>query len=186
VPNTYRLTKFLRGQHGSDAKMPDEWHVGSRVVLLDQLPDQVTIPTAARGQPRHYRYGPASRPLGDPTYRYEVQSFQGEGWRPYRVAHLKAKRTNADLKVSWIRRTRVEGDLWKDTEVPLGEAEERYHIEVRQAGDVVRTQTTTSEDWIYQAADQSSELGAGSFEIAVAQTSDRYGIGPFQIVTLTN
>ena len=182
---TYRVSKLLRGQFGSDAMMAEQWPAGSLVIALDQLPDQVTVPTASRGLPRHYRYGPAKRPLGDPTYRHDVRSFLGEGWRPYRVSHLSATVDGSDLSVSWIRRTRIEGDLWRETDVPIGETEERYRIEVRQSGEIVREVTTQSSNWLYDGTDRATDLAPGSFEIAVAQISDRYGVGPFKSVLVS-
>ncbi len=74
----YRLSGLLRGQAGSRGLMPDTWHPGSRVVLLNGVPGQIALPTAARGIERHYRFGPAAQPMSDPSYRYETHAFAGQ------------------------------------------------------------------------------------------------------------
>ena len=92
APGVYDLTGRLRGQAGTDAVMPDIWPVGSRLVLLDGVPRQIGLPQAARGLERHYRYGPARRPVGDPSWRHEARAFAGIGLRPYAPAHLAARK----------------------------------------------------------------------------------------------
>ena len=80
----------------------------------------------------------------------------------------------------------MDGDLWRDTEVPMGEAEESYVVEVRQSGDVVRETFVSSPSWTYDASAKTSDLVAGPYEIAVAQISDRYGNGPSRSIALTH
>ncbi len=179
----YRISNLLRGQFGSDAHMPQEWPAGSFVVLLDQLPNQVTIPTSSLGTPRNFRFGPASRPINDPNYRAQTAVFNAEGWRPYKPVHLKAAVGAGGLTVSWVRRSRVQGDNWATGDIPIGEMSELYQIEIHQAGTVRRQTTVPNANWTYESTDMAVDLDPGSFEIAVAQVSDRYGAGPSQVVT---
>lgn len=175
----YRLQGLLRGQAGSRGIMPDLWPAGSKVVLLDGRVDQMVLPSRARGLDRHIRYGPARRPLGDASFRYRVDSFAGNGLRPYPVAHLRLRREAEGLQMSWIRCSRIDGDLWADGDIPLGEAAELYQIRVIRDGIARRNVTVTAPQWHYPAAQIAADHGGAPFRVEVAQVSDRFGPGPF-------
>jgi len=181
---TYVLSGLLRGQFGTRGQMPAAWPAGSHVVLLDGTPQSLALPSATRGTARHFRHGPVSLPMNDPTYRYSVHSFDGNGLRPYPVAHLRVVQTGADLAVSWIRSTRIDGDIWGDVDVPLGEASEAYFLRVLQGGVTVRDIALSTASWIYAAAEQAIDLDPGPYRIEVAQLSERYGAGPFMGVDM--
>ncbi len=180
APDTYELTLRLRGQAGSDGLMPDQWPVGSLFVLMDDAMSQIGLNTAARGVLQHYRYGPSQRALGDATYRYRAEAFRGAGLRPYAVAHLRAKPNGADTDLTWIRRTRLDGDSWDGFDVPLGEAVERYQVKVFQSGTLVRDDVITTPNWTYSAAQKASDGISGPYHIQVAQLSESFGPGPFK------
>ena len=175
----YALSGFLRGQAGSGGLMPDVWPAGSRVVLMNTVPQQVLIPTASRGSARHYRFGPAKQPITDPSFRYVSHAFAGNGLRPYPVVHLRVNTQGGDLAFSWIRSSRIDGSIWADGEVPLGEESEAYVVRVSQGGVVLREETVSRTEWVYSNADRASELSSGSYVVSVAQVSDRFGAGPF-------
>jgi hypothetical protein len=133
-PGLWRIGRRLRGQQGTDAVMPDLWPVGTKFVLLDGAPTQLTLPEAARGLDRYWRIGPSRKPLTDPTYTQHIKAFYGVGLRPYSPVHLKANwASNGDLEISWTRRTRIDGDSWQGLDVPLGEASENYALRISDA-----------------------------------------------------
>jgi hypothetical protein len=175
---TFALSELLRGQFGTWATRPAQWPAGSKVVLLNALPKQLNLPSTSRGTARHFRFGPARQPLGDPSYRYATHVFAGNGLRPYPVVHLRATRTGGAVAVQWIRCTRIDGDLWADSDVPLGEDSESYRVTVLQAGQIKREATVHSPFWQYDAADRTAEVGTDAFDIKVAQISARFGVGP--------
>ncbi len=185
VTNGYLLTGLLRGQKGSWGDMPASRPVGSRVVLLDGRPRQLALPSAARGTARHFRFGPAATPMTDASYRYQVHTFEGIGLRPYPVVHLRAQDNAGDVDLSWIRCTRIDGDLWDGVEVPLGEDSESYLVRVSKAGAVVREVTVSSPVWTYPAAQIAGDVGSGSYQVSVAQISARFGAGPATALSLT-
>jgi hypothetical protein len=181
APDTYELTMRLRGQAGTDALVPEVWPVGSRFVLLDAAVGQIDLPASLRGVARRYRIGPASRAFDDPSYVEEERAFAGVGLRPYAPVHLKARRdADGALRMSWVRRTRIDGDLWDGTDVPLGEATEAYVVRVLQGGVILREAAVTGPEWTYGAAQQVQDGATTSFEVAVAQLSDRFGPGLFR------
>ncbi|MCG6901796.1 MAG: glycoside hydrolase/phage tail family protein [Rhodobacter sp.] len=182
---TYDLGERLRGQLGTDAIMPDVWPAGSIVVLLNGAMRQIDLAPSARGLARHYRIGPAQRGYDDPSYAHLVEAFDGIGLRPYAPVHLRAAADGAgDLTVNWIRRTRTDGDSWQSVEVPLGEDSEAYLVRVLKDQAVMREATVTSAAYVYSAAAKAADGVTGTYEIAVAQVSDRFGPGPFRRITI--
>jgi len=175
--DTYELSTRLRGQAGSNGVMPQEWPAGSIFVLLNAVPEQIALASSARGVTQHYRYGPGTRPLSDPSYQYRTEAFAGIGLRPYSVAHLGATANGTATDVTWIRRARIGGDNWDAEEVPLAEAFERYRVRVFKDGVEVRQATVTAPNWTYTAGMQFVD-GAGETQITVTQLSEVFGEGP--------
>ena len=62
--------------------------------------------------------------------------------------------------MSWIRRTRFGGDSWDATEVPLGEADERYELDILDGALVKRTLSVSTPAATYTAAQQVADFGA--------------------------
>lgn len=59
--------------------------------------------------------------------------------------------SNGDVTISWMRRTRVDGDNWSGREVPLGEEKEFYHVRIIDGNKVVREFYPNSNHQIYYA-----------------------------------
>ncbi|MCA0873647.1 glycoside hydrolase/phage tail family protein [Seohaeicola saemankumensis] len=179
-PDTYMLSGRLRGQAGSDGLMPPVWPVGSWVVLMNGAPGQIELTSAQRRIARHYRIGPARCGYDDPSYVHRVEAFDGTGLRPYAPCHLRlGAASGGDLTLSWIRRTRVDGDSWDLPEVPLGEETEQYLLRLYQGGTLVREATVASPGWTYTAAQQATDGFSAPGRIEVAQLSARFGPGLF-------
>jgi hypothetical protein len=181
APRTYDIRIRLRGQNGTDGVMPAEWPTGSRFVLLDGLPKQIGLASSQRGLSLTWRWGAAARPIGDPSYRSREVAFQGIGLRPYSVCHLRASAVaDGATDVTWIRRTRLDGDLWGSEDVPLGETGENYLIQVLSGGALRREVRTTASTWRYAAGQKVADAADQGFLVRVAQLSDRFGPGPFR------
>lgn len=174
-PDTWEVSGLLRGQAGSDAEMPDLWPKGSVVVVLDQAVQPVEWRYEECGLRYHWRVGPASEPPEAAPYQGQDYVVRGVGLRPYRPCHLRF----AQNRITWIRRTRVDGDGWDGPDVPLGEAEERYHLRFG-AGEQVLYDTTTDRPTVEIPTDIWQEARAqGGVWAEVAQLSARYGAGPY-------
>lgn len=185
APQIWDLRLRLRGQAGTNGIMPQDWPPGSRFVLLNSVPAQIALASGARGVSRTYRWGPASEPIGSPSWRQASRAFDGVGLRPYSVCHLRATVAgDGAVGVSWIRRTRIDGDPWGAEDVPLGESFERYSIRVVKDGSLRRQATLATPGWTYAAGMQGSDGVTAPFRIEVAQVSDRFGPGPFRAVTI--
>jgi hypothetical protein len=148
------------------------------VVLLDAGAVQFPLAPSMIGVSRVLRFGPARRPPDDPSFRQVVRTFRGVGLRPYRPAQLKARRRDSEgLDLSWIRRTRVDGDRWDMLDAPLGEATERYSVRVVSGGVVRRHVEVSVPFWRYADEARAADDVTGGFSVEVAQISDRFGPG---------
>jgi hypothetical protein len=92
-------------------------------VLLDPARQpRPTFPVSRIGTLIAWRVAPVPQgPSGDLAEEVTFTN-SGSGLRPFSPVHLKAVRDQAtgDVRLSWIRRTRLGGDSWA-AEVPLGE-----------------------------------------------------------------
>jgi hypothetical protein len=191
APGTYDLSVLLRGKFGSEAAMRIPVAAGARFILLDEAVTAVDMTSGDIGLALNWRYGPAGEPIDDLAYVTQPHSFTGLGLRPYSPVHLQGKRDPAtgDWTFIWVRRTRIDGDGWEAPDVPLGEAEEEYLLEVLDTpgGDVLRTVTGLgAQAYLYSAADQTTDFGSTQFNVAirVTQISASYGAGaPAKILT---
>jgi hypothetical protein len=177
APETYILRHRLRGQLGTEGA--GAWPVGSILVRMDGVPQQIGLTEAQRGQARHYRIGPGARPVDDPSFGHAVIAFDGLGLRPYAPVHLRLVETEGDLRVTWIRRTRIGGDRWDTPEVPLGEESERYLLRMRRGVQVLREVVLDGPAWTYTAANRGADGPDMGKRIEVAQISASFGPGRF-------
>ncbi|GAA6158337.1 hypothetical protein NBRC116589_05110 [Ruegeria sp. HU-ET01832] len=173
----YTLSGRLRGQLGTDVKIPEVWPEGSTFVLLDQRVYQTNLLRSERRVAKHYRIGPAARSYDDPSFVHRVEAFNGNGLRPYAPSHLRVAKSAGDDQLSWIRRTRIDGDDWSGIDVPLGEETESYLVQVRAEGALVRELISANPSWIYTAAMKSADGVSAGYTVQVAQVSASYGPG---------
>ena len=186
APDTWDLGLRLRGQLGSDAAMPALWPAGSHFLLVDEAVQQIDLSLSARGLARFYRFGPAAKGYEAANTVLVTAACEAAGLRPWRVAHLAARRAGSgDLALTWVRRTRIDGDSWQAVEVPLGEAVEAYQVTVRAGTTLLRQTTVATSDWSYSAAAQAADGASGAITFEVAQLSQAFGAGPAASLTLT-
>lgn len=185
APDTYELSGRLRGQLGTDGIMPQVWPVGSTVVLLDLALTQIDLAQSARGLARYYRIGVASRGYDDVNVTLRVEAFDGIGLRPYPVSHLRHTVVAGDVHCDWKRRTRIDGDSWLSSEVPLAEDGEAYRVRIIQGAAIVTEYATSQPSFQYTAAMRAIDGVIGSFQLAVAQVSQSFGPGPFRQIDIS-
>ncbi|MGB5949477.1 MAG: glycoside hydrolase TIM-barrel-like domain-containing protein [Parvibaculum sp.] len=188
APDSYELTGLLRGQAGTEAAMRRPLAEGARFVLLDGAIAELDMSDAERWLARIWAYGPASKPIDDESYRRETRSFSGVGLRPLSPVHPRGRRlADGSISISWIRRTRIGGDSWEGVDVPLGEEEERYEVDIMKAGIAIRTLGSFTATAIYSAAMQQADFGTtniATLDVRVAQISRSFGRGTMREATL--
>lgn len=175
----FRLSRLVRGIGGSEAAAARSLPAGARIVALDGAAVSLTSDVGEIGVARRYRVGPAQRDVGDPSMAEFTAAAGRAALLPLAPVRPKASRTSAGVALTWIRRTRLDGDSWEIAEVPLAEDGERYDIVVLAAGIPVRTVATTQPSWLYPAADEIADFGTPQSEIefVIAQISAVAGRG---------
>jgi hypothetical protein len=183
---TYKLSHLLRGQAGSEWAVADPLPVGAPFVLLDEQVIDLARGLGALQRPMQLRLVDAARDHGDATALAMEITPQPTALLPLSPAHLRATRTGAGISISWIRRTRGDGDSWAAGEVPLGEASEAYSIDILSGASVVRTINTAGPTALYASADEIADFGTpqSSLNVRIYQLSATVGRGFPADVTL--
>ena len=175
---TYKLSYLLRGQSGSGPEMLALRAAGMRFVFLNAAAVQLQLSLAEAGLSNTWRIGPARYDIGRsyPTIEHTGKKL---GLRPLSPCHLRATRTGGSVAFNWIRRTRAEGDSWDVAEVPLGEDQEAYVVEIRDGPTLKRSTQTSTPDYLYSAGGIAADFGSdpGVFTLHIAQLSTVYGRG---------
>lgn len=180
--NTYRLSRLLRGQLGTEWAMGDPLPAGAPFVLLDASLVAVARGTDLLGRSFDYRVGAASLDIGSANMTNLSASIGPVALMPWSPVHLRGARTDDGILLSWIRRTRKGGDSWDTVEVPLGEASEAYRVEILSGASVVRALESAVPQVLYESADELADFGAAqtALGIRVAQLSALVGAGRTQ------
>jgi hypothetical protein len=174
----YRLTRLLRGQAGSEGAMGAPLPAGAPFVLLDTHVAPLARGLSAIGRPLTLRFAAADRTHGDPVAIEMNATPAATTLRPYAPVHLKARRSDAGVTLSWLRRTRRDGDGWEG-EAPLAEDSEAYAIDIFSGSIVVRTFNASSPTVLYPAANELADFGSAqtTLDVRVAQLSATVGRG---------
>ena len=128
--NTYLLSRFLRGQAGSEWAMGAPLDAGAPFVLLDEHVVPIARGLDALERTMQLRIVAAGRDHGDVAAVAMQATPRATALRPLSPVDPRAARNGDGVRISWIRRTRREGDSWAAGEVPLGEEREAYEIDV--------------------------------------------------------
>ncbi len=98
---TFRLSRLLRGQSGSEPEMRQERLPGERFVLLNTAVVQPRLSLQNAGLLNHWKIGPQQYDIGSPSY--VSVSLRGAmlGLRPWAPCHLRATRQGPDVTFSW-------------------------------------------------------------------------------------
>ena len=183
--NTYRLSRLLRGQLGSDAAMAAPLPAGARFVLLDSQLVPIASGLDALARPMQLRVVASGQSHDDPAAVALEVTPGATALKPLAPVHVAAHRMSDGVQVSWVRRTRIDGDGW-GVEVPLGEETEAYTVDILSGSTVVRTIASSTPQALYAAADELADFGSAqtSLHIRVAQLSATAGAGYAAEVTL--
>ena len=179
APSTYELSVLLRGQAGTEKAMGSPVPAGARFVFLDSAVAQVDMTVDEIALDFNWKYGPISRDIGHASFQDQLRSFSGLGLRPFSPVHVQAAPAGNDVVISWIRRTRLGGDSWDTSEVPLAEDSERYEVDILDGALVKRTLASGAPSVTYSESDQIADWGSSqsTYNINVYQLSAAYGRG---------
>ena len=183
--NTYDLSILLRGLFGTDSIAPSVWPVASLIVLLGGALQKITLPISLFGLERIYRVGASELGASDMSVATVSHRFSDVASRPYSISHLEVRReTSGEVLVDWIRRTRIDGDRWHYSDVPLGENDEVFAIRVVIGGQTVRQEFVSEPRFIYSSVMQIEDGASGLLTFEVSQVSSSFGPGPVKSVSV--
>ncbi|ACI93699.1 gene transfer agent [Afipia carboxidovorans OM5] len=176
---TYRLSRLLRGQGGSEHAIAAPLPVGAPFVLLDEHLIEIARGIGALDRASDLRIVATGRSHDDPSAMAMTLVPQSVALMPLAPVHLRAVRNDAgDISITWIRRTRKDGDAW-GIEVPLGEDVEAYDVEILSDSTVKRTLSVSASAATYVSADEIVDFGVAqtNLTIRVFQLSSTVGRG---------
>jgi hypothetical protein len=153
----WRLAGVTRGLAG--AELPPPLPAGSELVVLDSALAAAALPPGLAGTWINWqaRASAAVWPDDDTTQTALWQATAALPWSP---VHLRAVRTAAGIRLSWIRRARGDGDALDPPDVPFASTSLLFRLEVQTLnGAPLRTLSTTTSDLIYPAADELTDFG---------------------------
>lgn len=157
------MTNLLRGLAGTEDAIAAGAVEGASVVVLDAG----VVPLGLVAEERGFAINWLAENLAGAGGRVGPHAFAG-GMRaqtPLSPVHIRASRQPAgDIRLSWMRRGRVEADGWEALDIPLDEAEERYRVEILRSetgqDEVRRSVEVVSPAFTYSAADEIADFGA--------------------------
>lgn len=178
--DTYEISGILRAQGGTEREMQAVAATGSLFVLID---DTLSDPQATAndiGRMMTWRAGPMSRDMADEAYGEISALHHGLSLRPLSPVHCRMQRGPQGLALRWTRRTRLGGDSWDLTDVPLAEEREAYALSFTSLGGETRRKLTVeAAQLLYPAAQQIADFGSvqAGFRLSIAQIGAAYGPG---------
>ena len=154
---------------------------GERFVLIhaDSL-EKIAITSADWFKPYVYRYGSASYDFLHESYQQTTVALHANASVPLSPCHLEGRRAaNGDLTLTWVRRTRGDGDMKDYVDVPLNEAAERYECCIVKDGNEIRTFAVSVPSAVYTAQQQTADFGGVQSAVCVRvyQMSETRGRG---------
>lgn len=168
APQTWRLSSLLRGQLGTGDAMAAGAPAGSDFAILDEAVVPAGLQAAEIGLELNWQVGPTAMDVSDLHFVTERHTGGLRAQVPLSPVHLKARRVGDDLRLSWIRRSRLDADSWEVPEIPLGKEREEYLVEIAApGGDVVRTETVSAQGWLYPQALIGADFGTLPAEIGL-------------------
>ena len=178
-PQTYQLSRLLRGLGGADMLCQRVVPAGATVVLLSNALLALGSGASALGLAETYKVGPASRDYTDASYVTLTATPGALALMPYHPVQARAQRSAAGVTLTFIRRGRLGSDAWDQIEIPLGESSEAYQIDVLNNGIVKRTLSASAPLVLYAASDELSDFGApqSALSLAIFQMSAAVGRG---------
>jgi hypothetical protein len=177
-PGIWALSNRLRGQRGTEGAIRSPWPIGSMVVALDSSLQQLRVAPDHVGLERHYRFGPASRPLDHSSYIHQRASLPGAGFEPYAPVHLRLYAEGGARLLRWFRRSRLPTEGWGSVDVPLAEDQELYEVLFCDAsGNPIDRRLANQPELQVELSDWSRLVEGGMVELRVAQVSSLIGSG---------
>jgi hypothetical protein len=175
--NRYTLSGLLRGRRGTEWAMSTH-AAGERVVALE--PEALLVQPGALNAPTLFK--PVSIGLNIQDTAAQAFTYTGVNLEPFSPVELGGGRDNAELTISWRRRSRLGVNLPLFYDPPLGETAQTFEVEIWNATFTVLRRTITgitTLSTLYTGAQQIADAGSvqNPVYVRVFQTSATVGRG---------
>ncbi|UHS56036.1 baseplate multidomain protein megatron [Agrobacterium vaccinii] len=161
----WRLSRLLRGLAGTEDAMAAGAVSGSDVVILDAGVVAMGLRSEERGLQLNWIIEAAGKQISS----IGPFAFAG-GTRaetPLAPVHLRAVPQADGVRLTWVRRGRVDADGWDAADIPLDEVAERYRVDILAGEAVRRTIEVAEAACLYAANDEISDFGAKQATLSV-------------------
>lgn len=174
--STWRLWDLLRGLAGS-VTAPVE--AGARIVLLNGVGDVLPVAAHETGSALTVTAVPDGLPIHHAQARSVSVTPLQRHWRPLPPVHLHARLAGGSVALDWVRQSRIPHDDWGPTDMPLGEASERYRVRCLEGGETRLSVEVAAPVCALPLAQIDAAYGArpARLDLAIAQVSERFGAG---------
>ncbi|CAD7027198.1 hypothetical protein REJC140_02472 [Pseudorhizobium endolithicum] len=156
-PGRWRLWTLARGLAGTEDAMATGSATAAAVVVLDQAVVPLGLSLEERGRELNWMAEAAASAGG----RIGPIAFAGgkRAETPLAPVHLRAARGADGIRLSWVRRGRINADDWEAAEIPLDEPEEAYRLEILDGSVVKRLIDVTGPSALYAPAEEIADFG---------------------------
>jgi hypothetical protein len=180
VDGSYTLTDFLRGRFGTEWATGTHTQMDAIIGLSAHTLQWVGMNINTVGLQRSWRGVTLDASLDSDTNR--DATYRGVNLKPLSPVYLNGNRISNNWSLTWIRRTRVGGEMRDGVDVPLSEASEAYDVEIYDGAGyttVKRTLSVTSPAASYSSSDQTADFGSaqGTLYLKIYQKSATIGRG---------
>ncbi len=182
----WRLTRLLRGLHGTTDAMLAGAVLGAPVVVLNAAVRPLGLAADEAGRVIRWIAEPGGQ-VATPAGPY---AFAG-GLRaetPVAPVHLRARRIESGgIRITWIRCARRDADHWLDGDIALDEPQERYRIDILDGATVKRSLDVTEPALHYSAGLEIEDFGVpqAALSVRVRQRGQKAAFGVAAQATLT-
>lgn len=159
APGRWRLTGLLRALHGTDDAMVSGHAAGADVVVLDDAVRPLGLDVEEVGRLSNWLV----EAVGGSAGQAGPFAFAGgeRALTPLAPVHLRGRRgPDGVVRLSWVRRGRIDSDTWLAAEIPLDEPTEAYRLDILSGETVVRRVETMVPAFTYAAATELADFGA--------------------------
>jgi len=156
--NTYRLSKFIRGQQGSDSTLLSAIESGARIVFLDGSHTRLNLNDSEVGLDLKWKI--QGEQVIEDTSIGRSLVWQQKALQQWSPVHLKVAEVEGGLSISWVRRGRKSADNWELSELPR-EIGDDFKIEIKKANTSVREWTSSDDNFVYSNELLNSDFAIG-------------------------
>jgi hypothetical protein len=166
APGRWRLAGLLRALHGTEVAMASGHAVGARAVVLDDAVMPLGLDVDEVGRLSNWLVEPVGMMPG------QAGPFVFAGGEraltPLAPVHLRGRRDpGGAVRLSWVRRGRIDSDSWLAAEIPLDEPVEAYRLDILSGETTMRSIETSEPAFTYPTDQELADFGVPQAALSI-------------------